>query len=456
MEKSKVDFVRKVSIRSAQFAEQAENFFGGNTLRAEIAEFWGRHSDVIKEWAYEYWLTRIHDGHSTAIEITHGNKLSSEEAAKVTADMFLMIFTAKTETQWMKAVAGVALVSWLADDKRAMVGNITGYTEGLMRRVTEHSNNAEDALAVSLFIHRMAMMQFEVVSAFRAELEVRHQEDQISSKGDDFVSQLASKIDNSLKISEGVTDAASDAKRKISGLRNDTTEAAAISEQSAHSMQDAAKSAGELLHTLNSVTSGLTEGKNLLVEAVEQAERTANDNAEVANGVAAIEEVVKTISEIADQTNILALNASIEAARAGSSGAGFAVVAQEVKNLANQTAKATDSVSAQINAIQSSTKQSNHSSGAMVDTTTRLRAASDSLLDSLNRELGAFSKITDAVDETAQGAVSIGELVANINRDTDAVSGLVGQLSNSSKESAGNLAGLVEETSHFVQAIGKR
>ncbi len=452
----KHQFVMGIPIRSAQFADRVEAFFDGNTLREEINDFWDRHSGWVSDWADEYWESCIAEGHVKSAQITVGPGVTREQVGKISAQIFKAIFVAKKETDWMKALARTATASWLVDDKGNMMRNMQGYSEGLIVRLKEQADNVDQAMDDILFVNRMTLMQFEIVSAYRTELDVRYAESKINSKGNDFVTSLADKIDISLKASEIVNEAAIAANEKISGLRKDTTEAAAISEQSALAMQDAARSAGDLQQTLNSVTNGLSEGKSLLVKAVEQAQRTTNDNADVAREVAAIEEVVKTISSIAEQTNILALNASIEAARAGASGAGFAVVAQEVKSLAGQTAKATETVTQRIAAIQTTAQQSEHSSGEMLETTARLRTVSDSLLTSLQKALETFSKITDAVDETAQGAANIGDLVANINRDTDAVSGLVEQLSGSSKDTAGKLAGLVEETSHFVQAIGKR
>ncbi len=456
MSDAKRIFASKFRMSSESYQNRVDAIFGDGELRPKLNDFWSRHETMITDWTREHCFANTRDGYVESASMLQGAPVTREQLGEITTQLFLAIFTATREDYWMKALSNVALSSWLVDNENDMNRYMSGYNQGLIHRLWDSTDNPAEIFEDLLFVNRVILLEFEMIASIRTELQLRYSQELIDQKGSDFVSGLADKIDISLKASETVNAAAVAANDKISGLRNDTTEAAAISEQSAQAMQDAAKSAGDLLHTLNNVSSGLTDGKNLLVEAVEQAERTANDNAEVANEVAAIEEVVKTISEIADQTNILALNASIEAARAGSSGAGFAVVAQEVKNLANQTAKATDSVSVRINAIQNSTKQSGHSSGAMVETTSRLRAASDSLLDSLNRELGAFSKITDAVDETAQGAVSIGELVANINRDTDAVSGLVEELSNSSKTSAGKLAGLVEETSGFVQAIGKQ
>src|SRR3546814_11080388 len=92
-------------------------------------------------------------------------------------------------------------------------------------------------------------------------------------------------------------------------------------------------------------------------QAVTEAERTNVQVQGLAAAAQKIGEVVQLITDIASQTNLLALNATIEAARAGEAGKGFAVVASEVKNLANETAKATDEVTGQITGIQAATRE---------------------------------------------------------------------------------------------------
>jgi len=102
----------------------------------------------------------------------------------------------------------------------------------------------------------------------------------------------------------------------------------------------------------------VAESSRMSAEAVQQAEKADQRIAQLTQAASRIGDVVKLITAIAEQTNLLALNATIEAARAGEAGKGFAVVASEVKQLATQTAKATEEIGAQIGAMQAATQDS--------------------------------------------------------------------------------------------------
>ena len=134
------------------------------------------------------------------------------------------------------------------------------------------------------------------------------------------------------------------------------TAVAAAAEQASANVQTVASAAEELSSSISEISRQVSQSTRIAGEAVAEV-RGANEKVQgLATAAQKIGEVVALITDIADQTNLLALNATIEAARAGDAGKGFAVVASEVKNLANQTARATEEISAQIGGIQGATE----------------------------------------------------------------------------------------------------
>ena len=149
-------------------------------------------------------------------------------------------------------------------------------------------------------------------------------------------------------------------------------------------------------------------------EAVDQITRTNETVHGLAEAGQSIGEVVRLISDIAEQTNLLALNATIEAARAGDAGKGFAVVASEVKNLANQTAQATENISAQVGGIQGATQ-----------------TAVDAIL-----------KITQTINKVSEGSTVIAAAVEEQGAATREIARNVEQASGGMQEVTVNISGV--------------
>ncbi|CAN0590435.1 unnamed protein product, partial [Ectocarpus sp. 12 AP-2014] len=120
--------------------------------------------------------------------------------------------------------------------------------------------------------------------------------------------------------------------------------------------QTVASATEEMSSSISGIVDQVAHSSRITGDAVTRVEQTNETMQSLADAADKIGEVTSLISDIAEQTNLLALNATIEAARAGDAGKGFAVVASEVKNLANQTAKATEEITGQINQMQHVTK----------------------------------------------------------------------------------------------------
>ena len=146
-----------------------------------------------------------------------------------------------------------------------------------------------------------------------------------------------------------------------------------------------------------------------------------------------IGDVVKLITSIAEQTNLLALNATIEAARAGEAGRGFAVVAQEVKNLAGQTAKATDEISSHIVNMQRATGESVEAIKAIGQTIERISEITASISAAVEEQGAATQNIAHGVQAAAGGTLQVAENIERVAQNAAETETTSGQMVKSAK-----------------------
>ena len=198
------------------------------------------------------------------------------------------------------------------------------------------------------------------------------------------------------------------------------------------------------------VASSASSAADVTTEAVDAARTSAETIAKLGDSSKQIGSVVEVISEIAEQTNLLALNATIEAARAGAAGKGFAVVANEVKDLADQTARATEEITARIEAIQADTTSAIAANAQITETIDRINDISTSIAAAVEQQTVTTTEIGHNVEETSnstQGiANSINDVASATERTTQSVED-TREAVDSMREVANQLNELVASTS---------
>ncbi|KQW22554.1 chemotaxis protein [Afipia sp. Root123D2] len=190
-----------------------------------------------------------------------------------------------------------------------------------------------------------------------------------------------------------------------------TTTVAAASEEASQNAQAVAAAIEELNASINEIAQQVNESAQVAGQAVNQATQTNAEVQGLEEAAQKIGDVVKLINEIAEQTNLLALNATIEAARAGEAGRGFAVVASEVKALATQTSKATEEISSQVGAIQAATRTSVEAISGITHTIGKVNEIASAIASAVEEQGAATREIAHNVAQAARGT---GEVSANI------------------------------------------
>ncbi len=182
-------------------------------------------------------------------------------------------------------------------------------------------------------------------------------------------------------------------------------------------LQTVATGAEEMGASIKEIAKNATEAARVATGAVKVAETTTATVSKLGDSSTEIGQVIKVITSIAQQTNLLALNATIEAARAGEAGKGFAVVANEVKELAKETAKATEDISRKIEAIQTDTKEAVDAIASISGVINQINDISGTIATAVEEQNATTNEMSRNVSEAAQ---SSGEITSNISGVADA------------------------------------
>lgn len=219
-------------------------------------------------------------------------------------------------------------------------------------------------------------------------------------------------------VSSAATELASTADEMSAIAVETTTQAAhtaSAAQETTANVETVAAATEEIAVSLREITQQVSRATGVVTKAVDQAQQTDTIVTSLSESATRIADVVRLISAIAEQTNLLALNATIEAARAGDAGKGFAVVAAEVKNLAGQTAQATETITGQVEAMQRATSHAVEVIRGILAAITAIRETTTTISSAVEEQNAATAEIAHSVGIAAGGARHVSDSMSHVN-----------------------------------------
>ncbi len=284
----------------------------------------------------------------------------------------------------------------------------------------------------------------------QAELDKRRSMNQLADAFDASVRNVVSSVSSAARQlqsnAESMSSNADDTTRQCTAV-------AAAAEQASVNVQTVASATEELSSSISEISRQVSESGRIGALAVEEANRanaTVNGLTEAAQRIG---EVVQLINDIASQTNLLALNATIEAARAGEAGKGFAVVAGEVKNLANQTAKATEDIQAQVGQMQTVTGTTVDAIKTITGTIRRMSDISLTIATAVEEQGSATREIARNINEASTGTQEVSTHIVCVSQAASETGTAATETLSAATELGSQADTLAREVERFISQV---
>jgi methyl-accepting chemotaxis protein len=311
-------------------------------------------------------------------------------------------------------------------------------------------------IARSLQVFKDHLVETTRLRIEQEQMKLRAAEDRkavMARIADEFEHSIGGVIRGTAAAADELQNSASSMSEIAVGTTGQSAKVAAAAEQTASNVQAVAASAEELSTSIKEIARQVTQSTSIAQNAVEQATRTETMVEKLVHATQKIGEVMALIQTIAGQTNLLALNATIEAARAGEAGKGFAVVANEVKALSSQTAKATDEIASQIQAIRDATGSTVDAIRDIGTTIGQMNEIAGSIATAVEQQGTATQEIARSVQQASQGTHDVMQTIVGVREASGQVDSAATRVLSAAGQLTAQSEQLKSETGKFLGNI---
>jgi methyl-accepting chemotaxis protein len=378
------------------------------------------------------------------------------EAAAARAQLHLLLGT-------LAILAGAVLLAFLLG--RGLSRPLTAIT-AVMNRLSSGDTDVAipggdrkdelGTMAVAVDVFRRSMIE---AGTMREAQEAAKQHSELEKKAlqrqmaDRFEADVKSVVGAVAKATQEMQRVAGEITASVNGTSERAAAAAAASGEASASVSTVAAATEELASSVAEIGRQVTHSSGVADAAVAKAGQTTEMVAGLTAAGEKIGDVLRLIGAIASQTNLLALNATIEAARAGEAGRGFAVVASEVKELASQTAKATEEIAGQVTAIQSATGDCVIAISGISDTIREISGIATTIAAAVEEQDSATREIARSVQQAAAGTNEVSTNIAGASHAADQSRSLADNVLVASGELSQHAAALFESVDTFLASL---
>jgi|MDSW01.1.fsa_nt_gb methyl-accepting chemotaxis protein len=279
---------------------------------------------------------------------------------------------------------------------------------------------------------------------------------QVAEDVDGSLKDVVKEIQNSVAALQDMTESMENV---VNVTREGSENAIRFSDETSQNVQTISAAAEEMSSSIAEISQQMNRTSEIAKGAVTKAKESGDMIEALAEMASNIGEVISVIEDIAEQTNLLALNATIEAARAGEAGKGFAVVASEVKQLAGQTAKATEQIGTQIHSIQQATQGAVAAFSEIGNVVTEINESATIVAAAIEEQNTASREIASSAESASTGTTQVasnihemGRSITQVDESSKQVGAITDKLAHYSKD---KVEGLLADMGKFMEELKK-